>query len=315
MNLSGFDLNLLRVLDALLREGSTVKAGQRIGLSQPAVSAALSRLRHALKDPLFVRHGQSLQPTDYAKSLEAPLRNLLDQLASLLAGPAALDPSQSTDSFKLSGSDFFAEMLMPKLAATLAKRAPAMRVQMIDLVPENYVGTLERYEVDLALIPKAEFPDWIDFEPVFWSRFVAVARKDNPLLRKAKVKRGQVIPLDLFCTMGHVLFSPEGRTRSIGDAALTAIGRSRRVVMTLPVFSGVCSAVAQSDHLALLPRQLADAVSARLGLAVYEPPMTVPPAQICMIWHKRATASPPHRWLRGCITEILAPLTDATPKR
>ena len=249
MNLSRFDLNLLRVLDALLREGSTVKAGQRIGLSQPAVSAALARLRHALKDQLFVRRGQALEPTDYARGLEVPLRNLLDQLASLLAGPAAFDPAQSTDSFKLSGSDFFAEMLMPGLAAALAKEAPSMRVQMIDLVPENYVGTLERYEVDLALIPRSDFPDWIDFEPVFWSRFVTVARKDNPILRKAKVKRGQTIPLDLFCGMGHILFSPEGRTRSIGDAALSAIGRSRRVVMTLPVFSGVCSAGAQSDHL------------------------------------------------------------------
>ncbi len=80
MNLSAFDLNLLKVLDALLREGSTVRAGQRAGLSQPAVSAALSRLRHALNDPLFVREGRGLVPTDFARTLEAPLRDALDQI-------------------------------------------------------------------------------------------------------------------------------------------------------------------------------------------------------------------------------------------
>ena len=87
MNISGFDLNLLRVLDALLQDGSTVRAGQRIGLSQPAVSAALGRLRAALNDPLFIRRGQGLEPTDYARSLVLPVREVLDGVESLLAGP------------------------------------------------------------------------------------------------------------------------------------------------------------------------------------------------------------------------------------
>ncbi len=121
MNMAKFDLNLLRVLDALLHEGSTVRAGARIGLSQPAVSAALGRLRHALGDELFLRHGQGLEPTDYARSLEIPLRKALDGLEALLSGPDNFDPATATLTFKLSGSDFFAEMLMPVLADQVSR--------------------------------------------------------------------------------------------------------------------------------------------------------------------------------------------------
>jgi DNA-binding transcriptional LysR family regulator len=311
MNFSAFDLNLLRVLDAMLREGSTVRAGQRIGLSQPAVSAALGRLRHALGDPLFIRHGSSLEPTDFARSLEIPLRNLLDQMASLLAGPASFDPASAVESFRISGSDFFAELLLPRLADLLSRDAPGLRVQLVDLVPENYVSTLERYEVDLALIPKAEFPDWVDSRVVFRSGFVVIARRANTRLRRAGIRAGGIIPIDLFCDLGHVLFSPEGRLRALGDSALAAVGRQRRVVMTLPVFSGVASAVAQSDHIALLPRQLAEALAPRLSLALYRPPVPVPVAAICMIWHRRATASPAHRCIRDRIAAILEPLDKA----
>lgn len=308
MNLRSFDLNLLRVLDALLREGSTVRAGERIGLSQPAVSAALGRLRAALGDPLFVRHGQRLVPTDFARGLELPLGDLLDRIGALLAGPARFDPATATESFRLSGSDFFAEMLMPDLGRRLAVEAPGVRAQMIDLVPENYVGTLERYEVDLALVPTERLPEWADGELLFRSSFVAVARAGHPVLSRAGVAPGTMIPLDLFCDLGHVLFSPEGRLRAMGDAALAAVGRERRVVMTLPVFSGVARAVAQSDSLALLPVQLARRFGPLLGLDLYRAPMPVPVASIRMVWHRRMTHAPAHRWFRESVAAILRPL-------
>ncbi|MGP1394930.1 MAG: LysR family transcriptional regulator [Inquilinaceae bacterium] len=310
MNLSAFDLNLLRVLDALLREGSTVKAGERIGLSQPAVSAALGRLRQALGDRLFVRHGQGLEPTDFARSLELPLREILDRLEHLLSGPGDFDPTTADVTFKLSGSDFFAEMLMPRLADQVSRRAPGMRVQLVDLVPDSYVDTLERYEVDMALIPATTLPDWVDHKPVFRSHFAVIARIGHPGLERAGVKPGDIVPIDLFCDLGHVLFSPEGRLRAMGDAALARVGHERRVVMTMPVFSGVYRAVSESDLIALIPHQLARRIAPKAGIAVYRTPMPVDPALIVMIWHKRSTATPPHRWLRELIAEILLPLDD-----
>ena len=115
MNFATFDLNLMRVLDALLHEGSTVRAGEKLHLSQSAVSGALSRLRHALDDDLFVRRGNRLVPTDYAAALALPLREELERLENLLSRPKRFDPARAQEVFRISGSDFFAEILMPAL--------------------------------------------------------------------------------------------------------------------------------------------------------------------------------------------------------
>ncbi|MBW3098525.1 LysR family transcriptional regulator [Pseudohoeflea coraliihabitans] len=312
MNFRGFDLNLLRVLDALLMEGSTVRAGERLGLSQPAVSAALARLRAALGDELFLRRGQGLEPTEYARSLEMPLRDALAQLQVLLAGPEPFDPARSQARFRISGSDFFAEMLMPRLAERLAAAAPGMKVHLVDLVPDSYVDTLERYEVDLALVPEVALPDWAEGQKAFTSSFSVIARKGHPGLKAAGLAPGDEVPLDLFCDLGHVLFSPEGKPKAMGDAALKAVGRERRVVMTMPVFSGVYRAVAGSDLIALLPSQLARHVADAAGLDVFIPPMPMQPVAVCMIWHRRYSASPAHLWLRGQIAALLADLDEAT---
>lgn len=306
MNMATFDLNLLKVLDALLREGTTVGAGARIGLSQPAVSAALGRLRAALGDPLFVRKGARLQPTDFARALAGPLREHLDALARTLAGPAPFDPATARAAFRLSGADFFADMLMPGLAARVAREAPGVTLSLIDLVPQDHAATLERDLVDLALIPRLEFPEWMDWRPAFHSSFAMVARAGHP--RLAGVPAGAAVPLDLFCDLSHALMSPEGRTRAQVDAALAAVGRERRVVLTLPVFGGVLRAVAASDLVAMVPRQLALAMAPGLGLAVHAAPVPVPVPLMCMTWARRSTATPAHRWLRRLVAEALAPL-------
>lgn len=309
MNFATFDLNLLRVLDALLREGSTVKAGERLGMSQSAVSGALARLRHALGDQLFIRHGQGLRPTDYAVSLSLPLNAELARLEALLA-PPAFDPAASTMSFKLAGADFFAEMLMPELAQKLMTAAPQVRMQLIDLVPDSYLDSLERYEADMALMPDMEFPEWTDRRPLFHSSYVVIAAADNPLLAKAGTRPGETLDMDLFCQMGHLLFSPEGKHAAAGDAALARVGRSRRVVMTMPVFSGICRVVGESELIALMPRQLAERLAPSQNLSLYSPPMSVDPALLVGVWHKRSTESAAHRWMRGLIVDILTPLNE-----
>lgn len=311
-NLASFDLNLLRILDALLVENSTVRAGEKVGLSQPAVSAALGRLRAALGDELFFRRGHGLEATQYARSLQEPLKEVLSGIEALLREPGEFAPNASTASFRISGSDFFAELLMPQLAERLQQLAPGMRVHLVDLVPDNYVDTLDRYEVDFALIPRTEMPDWIESTQVFQSGFLVIARKDHPRLGRAGLSPGDIVPIDLFCDLGHVLFSPEGNSRAMGDDALAKLGRERRVVMTMPVFSGVYRAVAGSDLIALLPSALAYHVAHAAGLEVYEPPMPVPTAHINLIWHRRFSASPQHIWLRAQINDLLAPLDEGT---
>lgn len=307
-NYTRFDLNLLRVLDALLREGSTVGAGRHLGLSQPAVSAALGRLRHALGDPLFVRQGQGMVPTSFAAELELPLRAVLVELEGVLAGSGAFKPSEAQLDFRISGTDYFATMLMPRLGAWLQKQAPGIRLQLVDLVPDNYVDALERQNIDIALLPDTPFPNWIAHAPLFHAEFAVVARQGHPALRSAGVAPGKVVPVDLFCALDHVLCSPDGHFHGLGDAALARIGLSRRVVMSVPVFEGVVQVVAASDLIALFPRALAEHRAKGSGIEIYATPIEIPPPLLCMIWHKRHNNEPAHQWLRNTIREILAPL-------
>lgn len=299
------DMNLLRVLDALLQEGSTVGAAQRVGLSQPAVSAALGRLRHALSDRLFVRRGQGLEPTDYARSIAGPLRRTLEELEGLLGGPAAFDPLAADEVFRLCGSDFFAEILMPPLIECLAASAPGVTVQMLD-VPDGDLAAIELQEIDIALMPTFPLKEWAAHQPVMHSRMVVVARAGHPRIEAAGLMPGDVVPMGLYCALDHVVFSTEGKLATGVDDTLARMGRNRRIVMTLPFFSGVYHAVACSDAVALLPEQTAAGTATRMGLQVYQPPLTLAPVELSMVWLERLSARPAHRWLRETIAEILS---------
>ncbi|SDK54878.1 LysR family transcriptional regulator [Aliiruegeria lutimaris] len=312
MNFATFDLNLLRVLDAVLREGSTVKAAERLGLSQPAVSNALSRLRHALGDELFVRHGNRLVPTDYAASIREGLGEEFNRLEHLLTPPESFDPALASGRFKIAASDFFAELLMPALGDRLNRTAPNVRAQLVELVPDDYVRSVEQYGADLALIPDTDLPAWINRKALFRSSFVVIARATNP--RIAGVPQGAELPIDRFCAMSHVLFSPEGKFAAMGDSALARVGRQRQVAMTLPVFSGVCRVVSESDLIALVPEQLANRLASGLGLKIFRPPFEIVPARIVAIWHRRSDANPMASWVRDQIFDLLKPLdTMAAP--
>lgn len=308
MNFATFDLNLLRVLDAILREGSTTKAGERLGLSQSAVSNALNRLRYSLKDDLFVRQGNGLVPTDFAASLKDGLRGELNRIEGLLTLPSSFDPSAASGNFKISASDFFAELLMPALGEHLIKSAPMMRAQLVDLVPDDYVDSLERYGADLALIPDIDLPEWVCSEPLFHSSFSVIGRVANPALQA--VAPGAEMPMDTFCELSHVLFSPEGKLAAMGDAALAKVGRQRRVAMTLPVFSGVCRVVGESDLIALVPTQLAQKVAGGFGLKVFAPPFEISPVLIIAIWHRRSDENPLSKWMRQQVFDLMKPLND-----
>lgn len=308
MNIKSLDLNLLKVLDALLREGSVTRAGASVGLSQPATSAALGRLRHALGDPLFVRQGQRLVATEFAASLAQPLRAHLEGLEAVLTPPGVFRPERAVETFRLAGVGFFAEMLMPQLARELCERAPHVRAQLVDLVAEDYVATLEREEINLALFPMKTMPDWVDRKALFHSPFRLVAKKRHDRLRRAGIVPGDVVPLDLFCDLGHVLFSVEGRFESFGDAALRRAGRSRRVIMTMNSFPGILRTVAESELVALVPVQLVDKMAHSYGVDSYAVPIDLPVPLLGMMWHKRLSAAPAHRWFRDVVADILLPL-------
>lgn len=310
MNLASFDLNLLKVLDALLIEGSTTRAATRVGLSQPAVSAALGRLREALGDPLFVREGAALRATEFARTLRDPIRAHLHGLEQTLAGAGPFDPARSEASFRISGSDYFSVMLLPGLMRRLGRRAPGLRLSFVDLVHPGNLHQMGQMEVDIALPCTREIPPRIVAEPMFRANWSVVAAAGHPRLARSGIGDGDTIPLDLYCDITHVVFSSEGRHAGHEDQFLSALGRSRRVALAVGSFRDLYETVAGSELLAVLPGSLARAVAPRFGLTTHPLPFAMEPALLWLAWNRWQTDDPAHRWLRAEIATLLRHLDD-----
>ena len=308
MNFRTFDLNLLKVLDALLREGSTVGAARRLGLSQSAVSSALNRLRQSIGDELLVRRGGRLEPTDFALGLAGPLRKTLGELESLLEADA-FEPATSDACIRISGPDYYSDMILPRLAEIVETEAPNMRLQMFDLVPEDHFATLDRYEVDIILMPEGPLPDWAMSRRIFNSAFGLLVRRGHPMLEEEDGK--PTLSLDAFCKLGHILYSPSGELRSFTDDALDQLGRNRRVAMTLPKFSAIAHTVSRTNLIGTMPRTLAEELAEGLDLVVLSPPVDIGPHPMLMVWSKRSHENPAHKWVRERIVELVKPLDAA----
>jgi DNA-binding transcriptional LysR family regulator len=298
MNFAAFDLNLLRVFDALMRERSVTRAGAMIGLSQPAVSNALNRLRHALGDELFVRRGNDMVPTPRAENLAEQVRNALTQIEQGLYGDTRFDPASADRVFTLLGADFFATLLMPDLAERIADVAPRVALRLLDSASGDVERLLRENVIDAALERPLDMPEWISKKLLFRSPFAIIVARDHKETRRARAKPGAPLPLDLFCALPHAIRSIDGSMAGMVDDALRKAGAARRVALALPSFHGVARAVARGRLIAAVPIQFAKAVAPELDLAILAPPVAVPAPEIRMYWHKRHDRNPAHRWLR-----------------
>jgi len=298
MNLNALDLNLVRVLDALLREKSVTRAGEQIGLSQPAVSAALNRLRHALNDQLFVRRGNDMVPTPRAESLAAPVRAALREIERAFQPATDFDPARLERTFTFMGADFFSMLLMPPFAARIAAVAPGVSFRFLDSAIGDVSKLLQEDQIDVALERPLEVAEWVSSVPLFDSPFAVIAAKDNAALRQAGVAAGEQVPLDLFCALPHALRSIDGSMAGFTDDALGRMGRTRRVTLALPHFQAVALAVAGGPCLAVVPRQFAAVAAKSLPIDVYQAPISIPSPAVRMYWHARHDDEAPHRWIR-----------------
>ncbi len=303
MNFASLDLNLLRVFDAMVSECNTGRAGARIGLSQPAVSAALTRLRHFTGDPLFLREGNRMVPTARAEAMAGPVRSALSAIERTLSAPEEFDPASSDRRFRVLGSDYFSTLVMPPLSAIAEAEAPGVVLQLIDL-PGGPERQLAEGAVDLCLDISRPMPDWIGTEALFRSELVGVAARDNPHL--AGLEPGSKVPDAVFATLRHALVAGDGATRGTLDADLEAKGIRRRMVLTLPHFHAVALAVAESAIFAALPEHFARAVAPRLGLVLYELPVPGTRVEVRMYWHNRQSSDPGNLWLRAKMHDACA---------
>ena len=299
VNFPAFDLNLLKVFDALYRERSVTRAGERIGLSQPAVSAALNRLRHACGDQLFIRVGNEMLPTPRADVLAEPVRAALAQMEKALAGDQKFDAAGADRTFTLLGPDFFSMYLMPGLSAQVRRIAPGVVLRYLDSASGDVERLLRDDLIDIALERPFDLPNWVSRQLLFTSPFVIIAARGHPAL--SGIKRGAKLPLDLFCKLPQAIRSVDGSLSGFTDQALAATGRSRRVVLTMPHFLSIGAAVAEGEVIAAVPVQFAEAEAERLGFEIYTPPIEIAVPEIKMYWHQRHDKNPAHLWLRDQI--------------
>lgn len=308
MNAYSIDLNLLAVLDALLDERNVTKAARRVHLSQPAASNALARLRQVFGDPLLVRDGRGLVLTPRAEALVGPLRAAMGQIEAALETGSSFDPATSSATFTLATSDALQIGLLPTLLGRLASEAPGARLVCQPLVgpgkgpgdplPERALAT---GEVDLAIGYFPQPPPHHHTRALFDGDFVCVARKDHPLVRHA-------LSLRQFAELGHVVIGAGQPTHSIVDAAFAARKLVRRVAVVVPQYGVVPYVVMQSDHVAVLPRRLAEGFARAFPLQLLEPPLAIASYTISQVWHERTHRSFAHRWLREVVGGSVAPM-------
>jgi DNA-binding transcriptional LysR family regulator len=297
MNIAGINLNLLPVLDALLAERSVSRAGVRLGLSQPAVSNALGQLRGLFGDPLLVRKGTGMAPTERALALAGPVRAAMLALEQGLEPPAAFDPATTERDFTIATNDFVAFALLPGLLARLERAAPRVRLQVRSWQEHVVPPDVARGDADVALGFNRGLPPAHHAAPLFQDRFVFVARQKHPLVR------GKVT-LATYTKLAHVLVSNEPNARGVVDDELTRRGLSRNVGLRVSHFLLVPPIVAATDYVAALSEIVARPSAGRLPLQLLPMPIDVPSAMVQMVWHERTAASPAHAWLREQIRAV-----------
>jgi DNA-binding transcriptional LysR family regulator len=295
------DLNLLRALDALLDERNVTRAAQRLSLTQPAVSAMLTRLRESFGDPLFVRSQRGIVPTERALQLAAPLKQVLAEIEQMMQ-PPAFEPAEAQMTLTIASTDYALRAVVVPFLARLRQEAPGIRAVIVPVQHERLQAQFESGDVDMALITPETTPPDLHARRLFDERYVCVMRADHP----AAARR---LTLERFCSLDHALVSYAGGSLSgVTDEALARVGRSRRVTVSVNSFLVLPEILLTSDLIAVVPSRLAQAVQ---GLAVVAPPLEIPGFTKTLAWHERTHRAPGHKWVREVLFETCAGLGEA----
>jgi DNA-binding transcriptional LysR family regulator len=314
------DLNLLRVFEALIEERSATRAGARLGLTQSAISHALNRLRYVLKDELFVRGSDGMQPTDRAAEIAPRLRQALLQLQLALA-PSQFVPAETDRRFSVTCTEYAGAVLIPALLARLRTEAPNASLSVL---PSNFgvAEALRSGRADIAIGSFRRAPDWFASEHLLRETRVWVMSADHPAAQEdLTLERLAALPHLVIAATGDDEHAIEGYVTDHGlerlvtrsdagllQGALAAHGLRREVAVTTPHFLAALATVSQSDMAASLPRRLATAFLGRYRLALFEPPYPSPPFEMMSLWHREHGDQPAIIWLRRLLREVAAEL-------
>ncbi|GLZ88508.1 LysR family transcriptional regulator [Metapseudomonas resinovorans] len=285
------DLNLLIVFETLMHERSVTRAAEKLFLGQPAISAALARLRTLFDDPLFVRTGRSMEPSARAMEIFALLSPALDSISTAVSRAANFDPATSNAVFRIGLSDDVEFGLLPALLRRLRAEAPGV---VLVVRRTNYL-----------LMPNLLASGEISVGVAYTDELPANAKRKTLRRSKSKVLRADSVPgalsLDDYCARPHALVSFAGDLGGFVDEDLAKLGKTRKVVLAVPQFNGLGTLLAGTDLVAMVPDYTAAALTAAGGLRAEDPPLPVQSFELSMAWRGAQDNDPAERWLRSRI--------------
>jgi len=299
MNIKDFDLNLLVVFDAVLDEGSISRAAARLDLSQPAVSNALARLRHATGDRLFVRLGNGMVPTPYAESIAVPLRTALATIRNSLAGHQEFDAATSDRDFAIHVTDLGEAFFLPRLLARLSPIAPRVRLRTLALSTDEARDALRSGAADLTIGNLPDFAAGFYQQRLFRDRYVCIVRRDHPAI-------GTRITARQLATASHAIAMPGGTGHGIIERTLVTLGLEHRIALRVQNFLVLPSIVAASDLIAIVPHSVGSQISPKDAVKLLPLPVDIPAFDVRQCWHERYQDDAGHRWLRQQFAELFS---------
>jgi DNA-binding transcriptional LysR family regulator len=284
------DLNLLVVFDAMMQERNVTRAGQRLGLSQPAISHALIRLRRMLRDDLFVRSPKGMIPTPRAEEIALPLRRALDGLQRSLE-PSQFDPSQARRTFRIAVDNYTAIVLVAPVASRIANSAPDITLEFRPSGTLDVLDLLDRGQLDLAIGLFTKQGERFSRRQLMQDKFVCVLRRNHP------AADANEMALEKFAALSHLEISSMHRATDFIDEALSRRKLARRIVLRAPFLSAV-RILAASDLVSVLPERVAQELVTYRPLMIRRLGHSSPRIQTVMIWPRWLNNQPAHRWLR-----------------
>jgi len=297
VHLSGFDLNMLLVLHALFEEGGVEAAAARIHLSRSAFSHALARAREALGDPIAVKVGRRLELTPRGQALREPVRQALTAAERAFLPPQRFKPCSVERVFHLAATDYTLSLLLPRLSSVLSREAPGIRLRTQALGPGGDVEQVVSGKLDAALGIFPSVPNCIEGVTLFEDDFVCLVAKDHPLAHKRRISVAD------YASARHLLVAPRTAMRSHLDTRLEELGHTREVALTTSSFLMVPMIVSTSELVADVSVRLAAEFTARYRCRALPLPFSLTPFAVTLIWHRRVSADPAHRWLRDAVVE------------
>jgi DNA-binding transcriptional LysR family regulator len=299
--LARLDLNLLTVFRALDEMRNVTRAARALGVSQPAVSHALGRLRSALGDPMFVRTPKGMVLTPRAEALAPAIREMLARVESEVLDGGVFQPTTLVRTFRIRTTDFIEALLAPALLERLGLAAPKSSLSFVSTELRLPKEALASGACDLAIAGAyREVPDGFYQQRLFVDRFGGAVRAGHPRLGGRRR-----VTLEAYCRESHVLIAPGGELHGVIDRALGRMGRERRVVLGASGFLAGAFVAARTNSVITAPSRLLALVAEAVPLRRFDPPVPLADVKVVQVWHARNHQDPAHRWFRDCVSEAL----------